>query len=375
MGKKVLYSASTYSHLKNFHLPYLKRFQELGWETHAVCGGAPMELPYVDRVIPMPFTKRMTSPTNMVCTHRLSKLIREEHYDLISTHTALASFFTRLAVPHSAGRPKVINTVHGYLFGQKDGGMKHTMLLGAERLTAGVTDLLLTMNHEDWELAIQYRLGAEVVKTPGMGVRLEDFPPQTQENKRKARQELGLSSEDFLLVYAAEFSGRKNQSFLIEQLPRLPRRVKYLLLGKGDLWEECKAQADELGVAERIIFPGHVQTLPYLMASDVCMTASRSEGLPFNVMEAMSVGIPVVASAVKGHVDLLQGPMAGFLFPLGDGDAFIDAVMRLEQKPDTYASISRYGRTEIERYALDTVFPVLMELYGVQKDRVEVPLL
>ena len=371
MGKKLLYSASTYSHLKNFHLPYLRRFRELGWEVHAVCGGTPMDLPEVDRVIHMPFTKRMTAPANLRCTRQIARLIREEGYDLVSTHTALAAFFTRLAVPRRGARPRVVNTVHGYLFGAEEGGMRHSLLLGAERLTAGVTDLVLTMNGEDLELAERYRLGEKIVATPGMGVALERFPPQTAGGKAAARRALGLEPEDFLLVYAAEFSGRKNQRFLIEQLPRLPRRVKYLLLGAGELWEGCRARAEELGVGDRVHFPGHVDTLPYLTAGDVCMTASNSEGLPFNVMEAMAVGLPIVATAVKGHRDLLTGPMAEFLFPPGDGVAFVQAVTRLEQEEHTCDALAEYGRRAMEPYGIDRVLPGLMDLYGAREDRVE----
>ncbi|MEG2118973.1 MAG: glycosyltransferase, partial [Pseudoflavonifractor sp.] len=298
MGKKVLYSASTYSHLKNFHLPYLKAFQQAGWTTHAICGGAPMDLPYVDRVIHVPFTKSITSPENFGCVGRISALLKAEQYDLISTHTALAAFFTRLAVPRFGTRPRVINTVHGYLFDESGGG-RRALLLGAEKLTAAVTDTIFTMNAADYEIATAHHLAQTVINTPGMGVDLARFPAQTAQTKAAARSALGLDPEAFYLVYAAEFSGRKNQSFLIRALPKLPPAVKYLLLGRGDLLADCQALAQELGVGERIVFPGHVQTAPYLTAADCCVSASRSEGLPFNLMEAMATGLPIVASAAK----------------------------------------------------------------------------
>ena len=96
--RKVLFTASTYSHIRSFHLPYLAEFARLGWTVDVACGGTPMELPGARRVIPVPFEKSMTSPKNLSAVRLLRREIRREGYALVSCHTALASFFTRLAV-------------------------------------------------------------------------------------------------------------------------------------------------------------------------------------------------------------------------------------------------------------------------------------
>ena len=363
--KKVLYTASTYSHLKNFHLPYLRAFQEAGWEVHAACGGTPMALPYIDKLFHIPFTKSMTSPANFACVGKLSRLMRAEGYDLISTHTALAAFFTRLALPRGREKPCLINTVHGYLFGAEDTGVKKALLLGAERLTARCTDLVLTMNRADFDLAAGRRLGARVVNTPGMGVDFGRFPAQTPQSKAAARAALGLSPADFYLLYAAEFSQRKSQAFLIRALPALPPEVKCLLAGTGEELEPCKALTAQLGLEARVLFPGHVDTGPYLAAADCCVSASRSEGLPFNLMEAMAVGLPMVVSAVRGHTDLCTGPQQEFLFPTGDSAAFVRGIRRLLEDPALVEALSAHNRAESRQYALEEVRPQLLALYGL----------
>lgn len=365
MAQKVLYAASTYSHLKNFHLPYINAFHDAGWAVHTACGGPVLSFPGVERAVSVPFTKNMAAPANFTALLRLSRLIRSEHYDLISVHTSLAAFFTRLAVPRGKTRPYVIHTAHGYLFDGETPVLKRALLLGAEKMTAGVTDLLLTMNQWDYDLAVRRRLGKKVVNTPGMGVDFSRFPPQTDASKAEARRALGLSDEEFLLVYAAEFSGRKNQLFLIEALPYLPVRVKYLLLGAGGTLAACKARAAALGVESRVCFPGHVDTAPYLAAADLCVSASRSEGLPFNLMEAMAAGLPIVATAVKGHTDLCTGPQAEFLFPPGDTDGFVRRAARLLDAPGTRRALSAHNRRAAERYGLEAVRPQLLRLYGL----------
>ena len=72
MGRKVLFTASTYSHIVNFHLPYLRKFREEGWIVHAACGGAPVQIPDVERVIHLPLEKSMWSPKNFKAAMELS---------------------------------------------------------------------------------------------------------------------------------------------------------------------------------------------------------------------------------------------------------------------------------------------------------------
>ena len=92
MKKKILFTASTYSHIRNFHLPYLEYYQERGWEVHVACGGTVQELSCADRVIRLPLKKSMGAPDNFRASKLLRSIIRQENYSLITTHTSLAAF-------------------------------------------------------------------------------------------------------------------------------------------------------------------------------------------------------------------------------------------------------------------------------------------
>lgn len=363
MAPKVLFTASTYSHIVNFHLPYLQWFQQQGWEVHAACGGAPQELPFADRVIHLPLEKSMGSPKNFQAAALLRRIIRQEGYGLVSTHTALAAFFTRLALAGLGERPAVANMVHGYLFDQDTPALKRQLLLAAERMTAPQTDLLLTMNQWDYEAAQKYRLGRSVVHIPGVGVDFSRFDrlPETQD----MRGEYGFSPETFVLIYGAEFSKRKSQETLIRAMALLPEDIALILAGDGALRADCQALASELGLEARILFPGHIRDMGRLYAmADAAVSASRIEGLPFNIMEAMYTALPVVASAVKGHVDLIRDGETGLLFPYGDAAACAAAIRRLWEDPQLRQELTRRAREEILNYRLDRVFPLVVEQYG-----------
>lgn len=365
MSNKVLFTASTYSHIRNFHLPYLREFHEQGWEVHVACADAPETIEYAEISLSLPFEKKMHSPANFRAAGMLRKLAAQEQYDLIITHTSLAAFFTRLAVMGMQNRPHVINMVHGYLFDDDTNAIKKQVLLAAERMTAPVTDLLLTMNQWDYEAAQKYRLGKRVVNVPGIGVDFSKLEKSSREDGLALRRELGISETAFVLIYAAEFSARKSQIVLIRAMKDLPENVVLVLPGRGDLLDDCKRVAEETGVSGRVIFPGYISDMPrwYAMA-DAAVSASRSEGLPFNVMEAMYIGLPVAASAVKGHVDLIESGETGLLYPYGDSSACADAVRTLVNERDYAQSMASRGHQSMEQFGLDHVLPIVMECYG-----------
>ena len=363
MSGTVLFTASTWSHITNFHRPYLAAFRARGWTVHVACGGEMRDVPEADLCVSLPFEKKMSSPANLQAAGQIRRLIKEHHYTLICTHTSLAAFFTRLAVLGFPQRPAVINVAHGYLFDDQTSFLKRQVLLSAERLTAPVTDLLLTMNRWDYDCARAHRLGRRVENIPGIGVNFSRFASLSPAERAAHRAELGLASDDFLLLYAAEFSGRKNQAMLLRALPQLPAHVKLALPGSGALLENCRRLAATLGVADRVLFPGHVDMPVWYAMADAAVSASRSEGLPFNVMEAMYAGLPVVASAVKGHADLLENGKNGLLYPYDDAAAFTASIIRLLSNPDDAAVMGAAAHDSVLQYGLESVLPQVMEQY------------
>lgn len=361
MTGKVLFTASRFSHIVNFHLPYLEWFKKLGWEVHVACGGEMQSIPCADKVFSVPFEKSILSPKNLGAARKLRADIRREKYELISAHTSLAAFFTRLAVTGMSPRPRLVCVSHGYLFDEDTPAPKRALLLAAERMTAAQTDLLMTMNEFDYRLAVKYRLGRRIVNIPGMGV---DFGRLVPGDGAALRDRWGIPSDAFVLIYPAEFSKRKSQGVLLEAMTELPGECVLVLPGEGALLEDCKKQAESLGVASRVIFPGQTDKMgAWYAASDAAVTASRSEGLPFNVMEAMHAGLPIAASAVKGHTDLIEDGFTGLLYPYGDAGACAGAIRRLMSDRALRSTLGNNARALSERYSLPSVFPMVTNAY------------
>lgn len=365
MQKKVLFTASTYSHIVNFHIPYLEWFHSEGWIVHVGCGGTAKKILCADQVLHLPFEKKMHAPSNLRAASMLRHIISEQRYDLVIAHTSLAAFFTRLALKGLKRRPRVINVAHGYLFGGGgQGGMKDKILIAAEKIVSKETDLVLTMNNWDYEAAKKYALAPEIYNIPGIGVDFEKrcaAAPATRESLRRKRS---IPENAFVLFFAAEFSSRKNQAMLIRGMQYLPDQVVLVLAGLGEQFESCKELAKSLNLEKRVIFPGYVSDVAsWYAASDAAVSSSRSEGLPFNVMEAMYCGLPVVASSVKGHMDLIEDGKTGLLFAYDNETEFASQIKKLARSEALCSELGVNASKSVLKYDINHVRTIVVERY------------
>ncbi len=351
---KVLYAASVPIHLENFHVPYIAALVNRGDRVWVLCSGSYRQ-PGIEQSVDLPMKKNLLAPGNLISAIRAAKLLKKERFDLVCVHTSLAAFVVRLAVLVAGkGDTRVVNVVHGYLFDDQTTALRRILLLGAERFLRRVTDRVAVMNRCDLEIAKKYRLGREVVEIPGVGV---DFSRFAAGDRKAFRKELGLKPEDLLLLFPGEFSGRKNQALLINAMQELPENVFLALPGQGKLLEECRRLAEQKKVERRVFFPGQRSDLgEWYAAADICVSSSRYEGLPFNVMEAMYAGKPVVVSRVKGHTDLVTDGVGGFLYGWNDREEYCDCIRTLAADGELRAIMGEKNRAIVRRYGRAQVF-------------------
>ncbi len=364
MPKKILYCASTVSHIMNFHLPYLKAFHEKGYDVW-VTANEQKPVPYADHVVALPFCKKMTSIRNIRAVHMAHKLIREEKFDIVSTHTMLASAVIRAAILPLRHRPKVFCTVHGYLFNESD-GLKKWKYLFPEKICARVTDVLMVMNHEDFAIAEKHKLyHGKLHYINGMGIDLTKFPPITDEERTAARAVYDLAETDIAYVYAAEFSKRKNQSFLIRAFAESCKNdshLKLFLAGEGALLNSCKDLTKKLSISNQVFFPGYINHIRDLYAAcDVCVSTSLCEGLPFNVMEAMACGLPVIASNIKGHRELVLDGKYGLIFQ--NFEELKGSIERISRSRTLKKSLRKVESQWFKKFAFPVVLDDIMSQY------------
>lgn len=163
----------------------------------------------------------------------------------------------------------------------------------------------------------------------------------------------GLPADATIVVCVGRLAPVKNQQLAVRAAALLPADVRLVLVGAGPDEADLRGLADGLGVGERVVFAGEVaQAAAVAAAADVVVSASRSEGMPLALVEAMAAGRPVVATRVRGSRDLVDDGRTGLLVPPDDPAALAAAVQRLRADADlgrrlgTAAAAATAGFTE-----------------------------
>ncbi|GJM69130.1 hypothetical protein HMSSN036_13460 [Paenibacillus macerans] len=232
--------------------------------------------------------------------------MRRERYELVHVHTPNAGAICRLAAAW-AGGGKVLYTAHGFHFYSGAPWRNWLLYYPLERLMARFTDVLITINREDYERAARFPVRGKAAYLPGVGVDLGEFAPASAAEAARLRRELGLAPGDFAILCIAELNGNKNQRQLLEALRELRGRAVpavLLLAGTGGRERHYRRLAEDLGLREAVRFLGYRKDIPQLLqAADVLALSSRREGLPRALLEGLAAGKPLVATDVRGSRD------------------------------------------------------------------------
>ncbi|MFD2613957.1 glycosyltransferase family 4 protein [Paenibacillus gansuensis] len=367
--KKILFCANIHQHFRGFHLPVFQWFQEQGWEVHAAAGGE-ADLPYTDRVFDIGIRRSPFHAGNWKAYRQLRKLIKEENYDIVHGHTPMGGVLARTAA-RAARRQgtKVMYTAHGFHFCKGAPLLNWLAYYPIEKALSSITDCLITINHEDYTLAVDRKFRAgRISHVHGAGVNTERYQPASPPRKEELRHRFGYGEEEFLMVYAAEFNGNKNQQLLLQAMVHVKEKhpeAKLLLAGEGPLLLACRELAARLNVADRVEFLGYRKDIADLLQmSDAAVGASFREGLPVNIMEAMACGLPVIASDNRGHCELIADGVNGFIVPPDDARMFAARILQVSRSQELRdrMAVENVRRVK-EKYSLEQVKAELSDLY------------
>ncbi len=342
--KKVLFVATVVkTHMMQFHIPYLKMFQEMGWET-AVASKNDYEnpedckIPYCDTYYDIPFERLPWKPKNIESYKMLKKIIDEGNYDIIHCHTPVGAMIARLAALSARKKgTKVMYTAHGFHFFKGAPLLNWLLFYPAEWLLAPVTDVLITINKEDHARALKQLRAKRIEYVPGVGIHTEKFRELTIDRKAK-RDSLGYGDEDFLALTVAEMTPNKNHITILKAMALLKdceefQHIHYLICGRGEMWASLEESARELGIADHVNFLGYRTDAPELYkASDLFLFVTFREGLSVALMEAMSSGMSIVCARIRGNTDLIDDGISG-VFSENSPEAVAEHILAMYRDP------------------------------------------
>ena len=372
--KKVLFVATVVkTHMMQFHIPYLKMFQEMGWETAVASRNdyedpADCRIPYCDHYYDIPFERLPWKKQNFHCYRMLKKIIDEGDFDIIHCHTPVGAMIARLAAVAARKKgTKVIYTAHGFHFFKGAPLMNWLLFYPAEWILAPITDVLITINKEDHTRACRNLKPKRNAYVPGVGINTAKFAA-TQQQCREKRQELGFRDSDFLILTVAEMTANKNHITVLNALSLLKNKeefanIHYLICGRGEMWASLEQSAKDLGIADHVHFLGYRTDAPQLYGcSDLFAFMTYREGLPVALMEAMCSGMSIVCTRVRGNTDLIVDGVNG-QFVDNDPQVLADAILEQYHDPEKRAAFGRAAAEAAKNYDQERILQQVKEIY------------
>jgi glycosyltransferase involved in cell wall biosynthesis len=368
--KKVLFVATVVKlHIMVFHIPYLEWFKKNGYEVHVAARNDydnkdECIIPFCDRFHDLPFERSPIRKNNLQVYKDLKNIIDTEQYEIIHCHTPMGGAIGRLAARSARKKgTKVIYTAHGFHFFKGAPLVNWLAYYPAERWLAKYTDVLITINTEDYEIAKKFKVN-RIEYVPGVGIDTDKFK-NIEVNRTEKRESLGVSEDDFMIISVGELNKNKNHQVIIRAIAKLRNeKIKYVLCGQGPLETELRELAKELDVENQVKFLGFRKDVPDLMkVADLFAFPSYREGLSLSLMEAMASGLPVVCSEIRGNTDLIEDGKGGYLVEPSDVEGFAKYIKELIEDSRLKSEFGDFNHKKIENYSIENVMKEVENIY------------
>ena len=373
MKKKVLFVATVVkTHMMQFHIPYLKMFQDMGWETSVASRNDyenpdDCRIPYCDHYYDIPFERVPWKKGNWRAYRMLKEIIDGGDYDIVHCHTPVGAMLARLAAIDARKKgTKVIYTAHGFHFFKGAPIINWLAFYPAEWLLAPLTDVLITINKEDYAFAQRNLKANRTEYVPGVGIKTEKF--RTPLDAAEKRRLLGFDDQDFLILTVAEMTANKNHITVLRALESLKgseeyNHIHYLICGRGEMWHSLEQSAAEMGISDHVHFLGYRTDAPELYrCCDLFAFVSFREGLSVALMEAMSSGMSIVCTKIRGNVDLIDDGVSG-IFTENSPEALAEIIRNLYADPELRRTLGEGAAEKAKLYEEESVHARMKKIY------------
>jgi glycosyltransferase involved in cell wall biosynthesis len=301
----------------------------------------------------------------LVGVYRLWQLIRQNKFNLIITYTPDSNIFG-LFIAWFTGVSVRIGTNHGYI----EGIPTWRRRLHGWIINHGLANCLIVVSKHLYQSSIEEEdiQPGRLVVIPN-GIEINRLVRTNSKNLARIRRELDIDSDCFVYLSVGRLTEQKGHRYLLDAIPKViskyPNQLVFIIAGEGYLSEKLEEKARDLNIDHVVNFLGSRSDIPDLLAlADVFVMPSLSEGLPLALLEAMYVGLPVVASQVGGIKSIITHGENGYLVPPGNFDAISSALIDIREN---YEARERFGNNNhtliINEYTIDQMCSQYEDLF------------
>ncbi|MDK0799568.1 glycosyltransferase family 4 protein [Clostridium perfringens] len=369
MKKKALIITNLTRRLKAGHFTMINPLIELGYEVHWAANfkeyddeldKAPIKLINID------FERNPYNLKNIKAFLQLNNILKEGNYDLVHCNSPIGGALGRLCSSRNNVK-NIIYTAHGFHFFKGAPLINNIIYKNIERYLAKKTDLLITINNEDYESSKNFKLrngkGKKIIIN-GMGIDTQ-FYKNVNVNRNKKRKSLGINIDDIVCISTGDLIKRKNYEVAIKAIAKCEcSNIKFLICGDGILKESLMKLCLDLGVQDKVIFLGFRNDIDELLKiSDIFLFSTKQEGLARSLMEAMASGISVIASDIRGNNDLIIDGKNGFLVEYNDYNGFAHKIDLLANDVELRNKFINFNLNLINKYDFKSVEKDMKVIY------------
>ncbi|MDB9310619.1 glycosyltransferase family 4 protein [Aphanizomenon sp. CS-733/32] len=330
------------------------------------------------QIHPVNIDRKISLFSSLKSIYHLTKIIQQNQYDLVHVHTPIAAVLGRVAA-RIAGVKRIVYTCHGLPFHDLSTPTQYYFYFLVEKLTALITDLILSQNYEDISTAKKLGLcPPKKLAYLGNGVDIDRFHRGRLNpiHQSELRQSLGIPETANLIVGTiGRLTRKKGSGYLIEATAKLVDKFPnlHILIIGGQLSSdpepfqtELMAKISNLGIENHVTLTGDRQDIPEVLGLlDVfTLPTFTHEGLPRSILEAMAMGLPVVTTDIRGCREAVLQEKTGLIVPSQDSDRLAEALAIMLSNPELRQAYGNQGRRRVTtEYNEDFVFERLTKYY------------
>lgn len=356
---KVLILCTTDSMIWNFLVPHIIRLEKEGCQVS--CAASETGFFYkelIDKGIQMnkiPFSRSPYSFSNISAYKKLCALVQKEKYDVIFCHEPVGGAMGRI-VGNKYGC-RVVYMAHGFHF-YKGAPRVSRLYYWVEKILSKKTDLLITINQEDY-LASKKFYANKTALVNGIGVDTNKFK---NENSDYLRKTYNLPDDAIILLSVGELIPRKNHLTIIEAMKSFKgESVYYFIAGDGPLEGDYHKKIEFYHLHSQVYLLGFCRNINDLCNScDIYVFPSVQEGLSLALMEAMACAKPIVASRIRGNVDLIKDDE--YLVDTYDRLKYVDVIRRLINDSKLRESVGKKNKEIVANFDTSIIEDKLVDL-------------